>query len=419
MHEALLSLVRVYEQHGPVFRVGGPDRGPVVLAGPKANVLLAQSGDRYFRTGTFYAHFTRELGADHFVVAMDGAPHRRMRAIMHPAFNWDAISRYLAQMADATRRTVEAWRPGQRVDITRTLRQLITDQTALAMTGRTSSGHFDDISHFFKTAVAYSLGRYAPERLQEPGYRAARQRVFDLIGEILAEHSVRGPCDEPDYIDLLLAGTDLEGAPLSENDRVAAALVPFLAGIDTVAYTCVFLLYSLLRRPALLERVRDEAKPAFTNGPPDLYTLRDMRLLRNVTMETLRMYPVAPAAVRSVAETFEFAGYLIREGDQVILATPVAHFLPEIYPDPFSFDPERFSPPRNEHRKPGAYIPFFKGPHTCIGARMGQIQVMLTIGTMICQADLGLDPPDYALKLVADPILRPRETLSIRVVGLQ
>jgi cytochrome P450 len=170
----------MYEQYGPVFRVGGRERGPVVLAGPKANVLLAQSGDRYFRTGTFYAHFVKELGADHFVVAMDGAPHRRMRAIMQPAFNWDAIAGYLAQMADTTRRTVEDWRPGQSVDIIRTLRQLITDQTALAMTGRTSSSHFDDISHFFKTAVACSLGRYAPERLQEawvPRHQTARLRT--------------------------------------------------------------------------------------------------------------------------------------------------------------------------------------------------------------------------------------------------
>src|SRR5215472_562045 len=83
MHDALLSLVRMYEQHGAVFRVGGPERGPVVLAGPKANVLLAQSGDRYFRSWTFYAHSIKELGADHFVVAMDCAPHQRMRAFMH------------------------------------------------------------------------------------------------------------------------------------------------------------------------------------------------------------------------------------------------------------------------------------------------------------------------------------------------
>jgi cytochrome P450 len=381
--------------------------------------LLAQSGDRYFRTGTFYAHFIKEFGADRFVVAMDGVPHRRMRAIMHPAFTWDAIARYLPEMASTTRRVVRGWQQGQSVDMVSTLRRLITDQTALAMTGRTSADHFEDISHFFKTAVAFSLGRYAPEPLQAPGYRAARERVFELIHAILAEHRQRGPRDEPDYIDSLLAGTDEEGSPLPENDLAAAALVPFFAGIDTVAYTCVFLLDSLLQRPALLERVRDEVRPAFTNGPPDLYTLRHMRLLRNVTMETLRMYPVAPAAVRAVAETFEFAGHVIREGEQVILATPVAHFIPEIYPDPFTFDPERFSPPRNEHQKPGAFIPFFKGPHTCIGASMGEIQVMVTVGSMVHDADLELDPPDFVMQTVADPILRPRDGLPVRVMGLR
>ena len=149
-----------------------------------------------------------------------------------------------------------------------------------------------------------------------------------------------------DYIDLLLAGTDLEGASLSENDRVAAALVPFFAGIDTVAYTRVFLLYSLLRRQPTGTCPR-RSRAGFKRSARSRH-FPGMRLLRNATMETLRMYPVATAAVRSVAETFKFAGYTIREGDQVILATPVAHFLPKSIRIP-SPSTRTFSPPRNEH----------------------------------------------------------------------
>jgi cytochrome P450 len=331
-----------------------------------------------------------------------------MRRVMRPAFTLEAIARYVPRIAETTQHLARHWQPGQRVDVVDTFRRLITDQTALMMTNRAAGADFAAVSRFFTTAVGATLGRYAAPELARPEYQAARQRVFTLLRAIVAEHAGRAPEAEADYIDLLLAARAETEQLRQERDLLAAALVPFFAGIDTVAYTCCFLLYRLLQDAALRERVAAEVEAGFAGGIPALDTLRQMTLLRAATMETLRLFPVAPPAMRTIVEAFEFAGQVVQAGQMVILATSVTHFLPELFPEPLTFDPDRFTAPRNEHRQPGAFIPFFQGPHTCLGASLGEVQVMLVLATLLHHARLALDPPGYEIELVADPILRPR-----------
>jgi cytochrome P450 len=386
MHNQVLSLVRAYGERGPVFDLGGMP----VLAGRRANHLLAQSGDRYFSSREVHTHFLREIGTDNFVVALDGDRHRHMRSIMRPAFAREAIAGYLPHMAHTTRDTIERWQSGQQVEMVETFRRLIIEQTALVMTHWSVAGELACISRFFRTAVSGIFGRIAPQALQDPDYVAAKHRVFALARDMVREHRVYQTHLEPDYIDLLLAARDERGQPLDERALLAASLVPFLVGIDTVAHTCSFLLLTLLRESDLLQAVTDEVDHSFEPGMPDFAALRQLTALHHVTMETLRMYPAAPFTVRWVREEFEFEGHRLKGGRPVMIATPVTHFLPDLFPDPQRFDPQRFADPRSEHRQPGAFVPFSTGPHTCIGAGMAEVQIVVTIATLLRSVRLAL-----------------------------
>ena len=70
------------------------------------------------------------------------------------------------------------------------------------------------------------------------------------------------------------------------------------------------------------------------------------------------MYPVAPVLVRTVTNSFDFAGYRIPAGENVMIATTVPHYLPECFPEPDRFDIDRYTPERAEHRQPEVYAPF-------------------------------------------------------------
>jgi cytochrome P450 len=98
-----------------------------------------------------------------------------------------------------------------------------------------------------------------------------------------------------------------------------------------------------------------------------------------------------------VAKPLTFAGYRLEPGDEVLVAMTVPHFLPELFPHPETFDIDRYRSPRNEHRQRGAYAPFGLGEHTCLGAGIAEIQLMVITATLLHTYRFELDPPDYQL----------------------
>ena len=132
-------------------------------------------------------------------------------------------------------------------------------------------------------------------------------------------------------------------------------------------------------------------------------------------METLRRYPVAGGHRARVARPLTLAGYRLVPGDDVEVAMTVPHFLSELYPNPMLFNLDRFRPPRNEHRKPGAYAPFGLGDHTCLGAGIAEVQMMVTMATLLSGYTFQFDPLDYLLVIEHHPTPVPGNHFQVKV----
>jgi sterol 14-demethylase len=66
----------------------------------------------------------------------------------------------------------------------------------------------------------------------------------------------------------------------------------------------------------------------------------------------------------------------ILQGDVVAISPNFNHVLPQIFERPLSYEPERFSPPRDEDKKkPFSYMGFGGGRHACIGQNFAYLQV--------------------------------------------
>ncbi len=232
--------------------------------------------------------------------------------------------------------------------------------------------------------------------LKNPRYLRAKARIVAMAQEILRQHREEPvPGRAPDLIDDILAATTEDGKPLDELSRIAATIGPMIAGIDTAANTTSFMLYALLTNPELYKRVEAEVDAAFANGVPALQDYQHMTALHGAALETLRMYPVAFAVPRTAVAPFEYGGYHFEPGQEIYVASGVPHYLPEFYPEPYRFDVNRYAAPRNEHRKAGVFAPYGLGAHTCLGAAVAEIQIMVTVATIMRTTWLTLDPPDY------------------------
>jgi len=165
--------------------------------------------------------------------------------------------------------------------------------------------------------------------------------------------------------------------------------------------------------------VQTEVDAAFAKGPLTWEQLKQMPDLNGAMMETLRRYPVAGGHRARVAKAFTFAGYRLEPGNDVFVAMTLPHFLEELYTHPMQFDIDRFREPRNEHRQRGAYAPFGLGDHTCLGAGIAEVQMMVTMAVLLHTHTLQFDPPGYQLVIEHHPTPVPGNNFHVKAVKRQ
>ena len=105
-----------------------------------------------------------------------------------------------------------------------------------------------------------------------------------------------------------------------------------------------------------------------------------------------------------------------RAGAYLNYCSWASHRIPEVFPDPEAFIPERFTRERKAALPRGAYVPFGGGKRICIGKRFGQTEVKL-VATMLLQR-LRLDLlPGRTMTVRQMPTLSPEGGLEMRRAG--
>jgi cytochrome P450 len=418
MYKDVLSyLVEQYQRMGPIFRVRVMGDLYTVIAGREANLFMSREGNEHFRSKEFWIGMDSELGAETTLISSDGEVHSRLRQMEKRGYSKSVMESHLSEVVSITQRAIEKWSPGESRPVYPFLQDVITEQLGTIIAGRAPGEYVQDVVYFVRNALLVLVTRQRPRfLLATPAYRQAKQRAFELGNQILNWHRDNPPIDrEPNLIDDALQAAD-DGSLIKNSDLMPVALGPYIAGLDTAASTAAFMIYALFKHPDVLDSVRPELDMLFDDGLPTPQKIRDLDVLHRVVLETLRRYPIAPAIQRTVVKPFEYAGYRVEAGGRIFIGTTVAHFIPELHPDPYRFDIERYLPSRNEHRAPGAFAPFSLGAHTCLGAGLAEIQIMLTIATLFRYARFEMEPLDYKLKTRTAPTPAPDKSFRMRLV---
>uniref|UniRef100_A0A1B6M6B5 Cytochrome P450 n=1 Tax=Graphocephala atropunctata TaxID=36148 RepID=A0A1B6M6B5_9HEMI len=203
-----------------------------------------------------------------------------------------------------------------------------------------------------------------------------------------------------------IAGQDKDQLTLEE--MTAQAFVFFAAGFETAASTTSFCLYELAKNLSVQETLRREIDEVMANHD-NMITyqgLQDMTYMDQVVNETLRMYASLPFLTRVCTEKYQVPGtdLIIDEGVRINIPTYSIHHDPDIYPDPYTFDPDRFSEENSKGRHQYAFIPFGEGPRICIGMRFGRLQVKIGLAAILSRYQLS-PAPDTPSKLEINPFI--------------
>jgi cytochrome P450 len=413
------------EQHrrlGPIFRVRAAHMKLVVIAGERANAFAHGEGAECLSNRETWAPTLHEFGAPNNFVGLDGEPHRLLRKKFANHFSRKAAEARLPALVDLTLTAFAEHSSGDEIPFVAFSQALASRQVGTLLVGRTPSQDEHEAILRYTNAVVVNLSlRRMPRWLfrlsQGRSFRQDRNTSFAFARELVDERLSEGDSEPSNFIDAVQLASLEHPELFAEGEQVSAGLLPFFAGVDTVGQTNVFILYELLRHPALLERVRAEADRLFEGEQLDPRALRDAHDINGAVNETLRVHPVAFAMPRTAARDFTFEGFRVDRGSSVMVFTSACHFDPAYFPDPERFDIDRHRPPRDEHRRPDVFAPWGRGPHQCLGAGLAGVQMGATLATILHHCDLELAEPERECPHLLRPSLSLGPEFKIRFRG--
>lgn len=408
MYDALPHFLhRQYRKHGPVFAVRALGREFLVLAGIDAvNFVGSPEGKNALGSKDAFQGMISEYGTDEALVNADGERHAEFRKMVHKGYSREALTGRYGKVIDVIDTWLNShWTPGATIPIVTKMQELIIDELSVAFADMLL---FDDIEHI-RTQIHWStnvhlLKRWPKIALRLPRYQRAKARLIADAIRITAIFEERGKAN-PNGIagarlfDDLIAANDQQPDLMTKHDLPMNLFGPFLGGMDTASNTVAAILGVLARYPAHLAKVAAEANSLFSNGTPDEDTLfATTPFLQAVVKESMRLYPSVPVLMRHARCNFSFEGHHIPEGRQIMVATCVAHLSEEFFAHPTTFDPYRFIGPDRPAIPAGALAPFGRGHHLCMGRRIAEVLIPLTVARIVHQREYGLADTAYQLK---------------------
>lgn len=326
------------------------------------------------------------------LLTIDGDLHKQHRHLLLPAFHHKRVESYRDMMALYTQRLLDSWEAGQQVDILREMQRLTLSIVSKTLFNVEISEHTEELGKAFTTALSRGNDYWVwwnipflrwnlPFTPYGRLYRA-KAMIDCFVSEIIAERRAN-PQDTGDIVSMLLAGRDEDGNGLSDRQVRDHVMTILLAGHETTANALTWALYLLSRHKAVREKLLNELSAVLAGCAPTIEDMARLPYLEMVINETLRLYPPAWILLRRAMESVEIDGTHVSAGDVVWLSQWVMHRMPEYFPDPEAFVPERFDPQQGMKHPQFAFFPFGGGSRHCLGMTFANMEARIVLAMLL------------------------------------
>ncbi|CDH50444.1 cytochrome p450 [Lichtheimia corymbifera JMRC:FSU:9682] len=229
---------------------------------------------------------------------------------------------------------------------------------------------------------------HAVERTRQLGFikhlPLERNRQFDrsvklmndIVDQVIKERKNEPEAgdEDEDLLGFMLNARDEHDLGLSDENIRCQVVAFLIAAHDTTANTLAWALYELSQNPKVEAKVLQEiANAGITHDEiPTVAQISELKYMHQVFKETLRKYP----PLRQLGE------YCKKDC-----------IVPEVYPDPERFDPDRFSPEEEQRRSRFAWLPFSTGPRSCIGMAFALQEAKIVLAMLLHRYKFRYDGP--------------------------
>jgi cytochrome P450 len=374
----LTALCEVYpilgRRYGSEFTINLPVFGKVVVVSQAAlakDVFSTSSEllDRPTNLGEVFGPGSTFL--------LNGEPHLERRKVLLPVFHGKRVDAYEHIIEEEVLRETANWPEGREFKTHESMNRLALNAILRTMFGDEPSA-LKELSAVVPTMVTVgSFLHQLPSVVQRDFGRWSlagwmdryRQRFESVIDSLIAQARSDPAFDERnDVLAVLLRVRDDNGEPIPDRHIANELLTLVGAGHETTANQLAWILEQLRRHPEVLERLVDEVDAGGS-------------ALRQATIyEAQRIRPSIEASFRRTKARVRLGEWVLPEGINVTVNFQLAHESAANFPDPDSFNPDRFL---NTNPKPFRWMPFGGGVNRCPGASFAHMEMDIALRTLL------------------------------------
>jgi cytochrome P450 len=386
----MTGLMMLGEKYGGVIPVNMGNQRVVFLTAPEHfKRVLATKADSYIK---YFDGLKPIFGKS--MITHDGVLWQKIRMPQQPAFHPDMFAEYIPYFLAAIRTKMELWtelaKTGETIEMVEQTWTLAADMICKALFDRDMPFN----PHFvFKCVKTYTdVMNHKSVRLKK-----VQGEEFEITEEDTAKAMetwasvppavmAANPREERErtLLKMIEAAVADPSVPEFDQQQAIDELKQYLwAGTETTALTLAWALYETSRNPEAAERIRKEGEAVYGDREPTAADYSALAYTRAVIQETMRLYPPIWGLIRVANEPDVIDGKEIKVGDRIVLFAYGCHHNAKYWPDPETFQPERWMGEAGKKRIPYTYLPFGGGKRSCIGGAMSQVENTLALSILL------------------------------------
>jgi cytochrome P450 len=417
--DPLLCMRRLYRSHGPLAALEQDGQRLVFAFGPEyCQQVLSDAR-------TFHSHFSAVRGPKNSpqrrltcgLLSMNGEEHKRHRRLVMGTFQRKSLEGFFPGLLGLAREMAREWRTGQTRNVYHDMTRYMLRVTASLLFGfdvRELAYEIGDLmEHWMSLNHVVGIGAFVPDEAVSSSYDDLLTVAGALEQKILAMIAYRRSAEPGnDLLSQLLRAQDEAGVGLTDAELIGQTTVLFGAAHLTTANTLTWTLFLLAQHPHAAAELADELAGVLHGRAPGPEHLEQLPVLDRVLKESMRVLPASAYSHRLSAEPVDLGPLRLRKGTPVIFSQIITHHLPELFPDPEHFRPERW---RTITPSPYAYFPFAAGPRMCVGAGLALMTLKITLAVLLQQHHLSVVPGTAINPTVSATMLKPTSGVPMQL----
>ena len=348
---------------------------------------------------------------------MNGPRHDDHRSALLPYFHKKFVTRYHDACVEVTKRKIASWKIGEGLNMRAEMERLAIWLGTAPVLGLDPEKEGEAIGMQLERTMKVIMNPLAlllPYDIPGLPYHDLLKQaevMEGIVRRVIARKKEEG-LNGKDILSVMIQMHKEDPVRLSENELIGHTTTMFRGGYNPNGMALYWTIFLLSQHPEALKKVLEELEQAMGGNDPTPESVEKLPFLEGAIKEGMRLFPAGTWTGRLAMHEFELDGHPLPKGTWIVMSPYVIHRIPEIFPEPYRFKPERWL---SEYHSAYEFMPFSAGPRYCIGTSLGMMQLKIALSILLRRYSFVLKP-DTKVNCAGLNAIRPKNGLPM-IVG--